>query len=76
MRLQWIKCPSVRREGKWFYTVAVESIRYSVLQNWQSSLWEVQVNHQPDSYFGTFATAKAAMLAVEDSMAIEKAGAR
>lgn len=59
----WKKCPSVRREGKFFYYCAEN--RKSISQDWKTDKWHIHENLQ--NYSQPFDTVKEAMQFVEDN---------
>lgn len=61
--LQWTKCPSVRREGKHFFTTPGFGTRYWVVQTQGATTWHV--SDDCGAAWGSFATAQLAMRAVE-----------
>jgi hypothetical protein len=67
MKLNWNKCPSVQREGKFFFTTRVDTLdnntRYWVVQSTLTNLWNVEDGH--GACWGSFKTAKEAMGEVE-----------
>ena len=50
---EWNKCPSVRRENKFFYTAVIDGKRYWVLQSPLNGKWGVDCDASREQFLAT-----------------------